>query len=79
MRTAVRCLQSEVKWQNSDSSLHIKCTPERKIVAVVRSIVVVPAIRVTTAVAVIASSVSTRVSNTAISVSTVLCSPFLCI
>ena len=28
VRTAVRCLQSEVKWQNSDSSLHIKCTPE---------------------------------------------------
>ena len=56
--------------------LHIKCTPKRKVAVAVRSRAAVPAGRVTTATAATASSASTRVSTTAISVSTVLCSPF---
>lgn len=60
--------------------LHIKCTPKRNDADAERSIAHGPAVCVITAtVSIIASSASTRVSISALSVSRVLCSPFISI
>ena len=72
-------LISDFRLLTSDSRLHIKCTPERNVVEAVRSTDDAPVVRVTTANGIISSPASTRVSITAIRVSTVLCSPFHCI
>lgn len=70
-------LTSDFRLLTSDSRLHIKCTPERTVVVAALSTVEAPVVRATTAIVVkIASSMSTRESTTATSVSTVLCSPF---
>ena len=80
LRTSeIRPIFPYFRLPTSDSRLHIKCTPERNAAVAVRSIAGAPAVRVTTAIVVIASSKSTRGSITATSVSTVLCSPLSCI